>query len=164
MAFRKIKAGLVNGDVGQFVGENGNLFYDVSDGALRISDGTTPGGTLISAGGSDYTLPTASSTVKGGVKIGSNITITDGVISVAAPFSGSYNDLTNKPTIPSLTGYATETFVTTRGYLTSVGTISYNNLTDKPTIPSLTGYATETYVTSQGYITSSALTCPLLLQ
>lgn len=28
-------------------------------------------------------------------------------------FSGDYNDLTNKPTIPSLTGYATETYVNT---------------------------------------------------
>jgi hypothetical protein len=28
-------------------------------------------------------------------------------------FSGSYDDLTDKPTIPSLTGYATETYVTT---------------------------------------------------
>jgi hypothetical protein len=34
----------------------------------------------------------------------------------------------------NLTGYATETFVTTRGYLTSVGTISYNDLTDKPNL------------------------------
>ena len=66
----------------------------------------------------------------------------------------SYNDLSNKPTIPSLTGYATETFVTTRGYLTSVGTISYNDLSNKPTIPSLTGYATETFVTTRGYLTS----------
>jgi uncharacterized protein (DUF2345 family) len=44
-------------------------------------------------------LPTASATVLGGVKIGSNITITNGVISVAAPFSGVYNDLTSKPTL-----------------------------------------------------------------
>ena len=84
---------------------------------------------------SAYTLPTATDTILGGVKIGSNITINAGVISVAAPFSGSYTDLTDKPNIPSLTGYATETFVTTRGYLTSVGTISYNDLSNKPTIP-----------------------------
>jgi hypothetical protein len=136
MAFRKIKAGLVNGDVEQFIGETGNLFFDIDTGALRLSDGSTPGGVAVSTGSGDgnYTLPTASSTTKGGVKIGSNITITDGVISVAAPFSGSYNDLTNKPTIPSLTGYATETFVTTRGYLTSVGTISYNDLSNKPSL------------------------------
>lgn len=35
-------------------------------------------------GGSSYTLPTATDTVLGGVKIGSGITITDGVISAAA--------------------------------------------------------------------------------
>ena len=60
-----------------------------------------------------YTLPTATDSILGGVKIGSNISINAGVISVAAPFSGSYADLTNKPTIPSLTGYATESYVTT---------------------------------------------------
>jgi hypothetical protein len=50
---------------------------------------------------SAYTLPTATDTILGGVKIGSNITINAGIISVAAPFSGSYNDLTNKPDIPT---------------------------------------------------------------
>jgi hypothetical protein len=49
-------------------------------------------------------------------------------------FSGSYIDLTNKPIIPNLTGYATENFVTTRGYLTSIGIISYNDLSNKPTL------------------------------
>lgn len=34
--------------------------------------------------------------------------------------SGSYNDLTNKPTIPSLLGYATQDWVTSHGYLTSI--------------------------------------------
>ena len=33
-------------------------------------------------------------------------------------FSGDYNDLSNKPTIPSLSGYATETWVGQQGYLT----------------------------------------------
>lgn len=44
--------------------------------------------------------------------------------------------------IPSLTGYATETYVNSQGFITS---------------SALTGYATETYVGSQGFITSSAL-------
>lgn len=34
--------------------------------------------------------------------------------------SGSYNDLTDKPTIPSLSGYATQNWVTSQGYLTSI--------------------------------------------
>ena len=33
--------------------------------------------------------------------------------------TGSYNDLSNKPTIPSLNGYATETWVTEKGYQTA---------------------------------------------
>ena len=61
-------------------------------------------------------------------------------------FSGSYDDLTNKPSIPSITGLATETYVTTRGYLTTVDysiitgkptlfSGSYDDLSNKPTIP-----------------------------
>lgn len=92
---------------------------------------------------SAYTLPTASTTVLGGVKIGSGISISSGVISATyssvgaaaashthtasqvtglatVATSGSYNDLTNKPTIPSLSGYATQSWVTSRGYLTSI--------------------------------------------
>lgn len=34
--------------------------------------------------------------------------------------SGSYDDLTNKPTIPSLMGYATQNWVASHGYLTSI--------------------------------------------
>ena len=72
-----------------------------------------------SSGGGNYTLPTASSSTLGGVKIGSGLTInTSGVVSAdvtsstltayakttdlsAVATSGSYNDLSNKPTIPS---------------------------------------------------------------
>lgn len=75
----------------------------------------------VSGGGSggNYTLPTASSSTLGGVKIGSGLTInTNGVVSAdvtsstltayakttdlsAVAKSGSYNDLSNKPTIPA---------------------------------------------------------------
>lgn len=72
-----------------------------------------------SSGGGNYTLPTASSSTLGGVKIGSGLTInTNGVVSAdvtastlstyakttdlsAVAKSGSYNDLSNKPTIPA---------------------------------------------------------------
>lgn len=72
-----------------------------------------------SSSGSSYTLPTASSSTLGGVKIGSGLTInTGGVVSAdvtastlsayakttdlsAVAKSGSYNDLSNKPTIPA---------------------------------------------------------------
>ena len=115
MAFRKIKAGLVNSDVEQFVGEPGNLFFDIDTGTLRLSDGITPGGIAVSggSGGGSYTLPTATTTVKGGVKIdGTTITINNQVIS---GFSGSYTDLSDKPTIPTNTNQLTNG----AGYITS---------------------------------------------
>jgi hypothetical protein len=46
-------------------------------------------------------------------------------------FSGSYTDLANQPNIPSIAGLATETYVTTRGYLTSV---DYSIIANKPTL------------------------------
>jgi hypothetical protein len=45
--FRKIKAGLVKNEITEHVGEEGTLFFDVETGAFRISDGVTPGGTLL---------------------------------------------------------------------------------------------------------------------
>ena len=99
--------------------------------------------------------------------------------------SGSYSDLTDKPVIPTktsqltndsgfvtsdaLNGYATETWVEQKGYLTSVawGDItgkptlatvatsgSYNDLIDKPTIPTTTNELTN----DSGFITNAALT------
>lgn len=98
--FRKIKAGLVKSDIENFVGEEGNIFFNVESGELRLSDGVTPGGIGIGGGGGgNFILPTASTTTKGGVKIdGTTITINNQVIS---GFSGNYTDLTNKPTIPN---------------------------------------------------------------
>ena len=197
MAFRKIEAGLVHADVDQFIGKTGTIFYDNSLGDFRISDGQTPGGIALSfgggGGGGDYTLPTASTTVKGGVKVdGSTITIANQVISVGTV---PYNKLSGTPTIPTnnnqltngagyitsaaLSGLATETYVTTRGYLTTVAYAdvtgkptlfsgsyadltnkptlfsgSYADLTNKPTIPTNTNELTN----GAGYITSSSLT------
>ena len=60
--------------------------------------------------------------------------------------SGSYEDLSNKPSIPDITGLATETYVdnkiadyTKTADLADVATSgSYNDLDDKPTIPTVT--------------------------
>lgn len=61
-----------------------------------------------------------------------------------------YNSLSNKPTIPSLTGYATEAWVNGKGFLTgSTFSGSYLDLTDKPSIPSIDGLANVTYVDSE---------------
>ena len=200
MAFRKIEAGLVHAPVDEFIGKTGTIFYDNDLGDFRISDGVTPGGIALSfggGGGGTYTLPTATTTVKGGVKIdGTTIAITNQVIRVGTV---PYSSLSGTPTIPTnnnqltngaayitsaaLSGLATETYVTTRGYLTTVAYAdvtgkptlfsgSYADLTNKPTIPTnnneltngasyitssaLTGLATETYVTTRGYLTTVA--------
>ena len=42
--FRKIKAGLVKDEITDFIGEVGNIFFNVETGELRLSDGVTPGG------------------------------------------------------------------------------------------------------------------------
>jgi len=86
---------------------------------------------------------------------GASVTVDDGTANVTiigSSFSGSYADLTNKPTLFSgayadLTGKPT--LVTSYSQLTDKPTIfsgSYTDLTNKPTIPSLAGYATESYV------------------
>jgi len=196
MAFRKIEAGLVHAPVDEFIGKTGTIFYDNDLGDFRISDGQTPGGIALSfggGGGGDYTLPTATTTVKGGVKIdGTTIAITNQVIRVGTV---PYSSLSGTPTIPTnnnqltngaayitsaaLSGLATETYVTTRGYLTTVAYAdvtgkptlfsgsyadltnkptlfsgSYADLTNKPTIPTNNNELTN----GAGYITSSALT------
>lgn len=74
--------------------------------------------------------------------------------------------------VPSLDGYATQTWVESQGYLTEHQSLSeYAKLTDLPVVPvnvsafnndagyliahqSLSGYATEAWVTGKGYLTS----------
>lgn len=168
MAFRKIKAGLVNADVDQFVGEIGNLFFDVTTGALRLSDGSTPGGISVSggSGGGSYTLPTASSSTKGGVKIdGTTINIADSVISVGtvpyakisgAPslFSGSYTDLTNKPSIPT----NVSELANDRGYITAAAIpapFTFNVAADDSTLRTIGTEETVKFIGSNGITTST---------
>lgn len=105
---RKIKAGLVKVSVNDFVGEDGNVFFDIDDGVMRLSDGTTPGGIPLSSGGEEggastfrQLLDTPSSfTGAAGnfIKVnpqGSAIEFVDVDL-----FDGDYDSLTNKPNIP----------------------------------------------------------------
>ena len=48
---KKIKAGLVPVSTEEFIGDAGTIFYDPSVGDLHLSDGVTPGGTLLNSGG-----------------------------------------------------------------------------------------------------------------
>ena len=104
MTIQKIKASRVTTiSADDFVGSIGMIFYNEDLGDLRLSDGITLGGIPLAtgSGSGSYILPIATNNRLGGVKIGDNITITNGVISVAAPFSGDYTSLSNKPSIPT---------------------------------------------------------------
>jgi hypothetical protein len=66
MAIRKFRTGQMSYNALTYVGTAGTLFYDEDNGALRISDGVTPGGSLIS-------YPVASPTQLGGIKLGPGV-------------------------------------------------------------------------------------------
>ena len=56
---------------------------------VKAADGTIQSVTLGgSGGGGSYSLPTASSSVLGGIKVGANLTITDGVLSATGGGGG----------------------------------------------------------------------------
>ena len=80
-------------------------------------------------------------------------------------FSGDYNDLINKPdipTIPNMSDYVTQYDLSTAGYLTSNNLSNYVTQFDLSVASYLThndldGYATESYVMNQGFVTQSDL-------
>lgn len=125
--FRKVQAGLVKSDIESFVGQSGNLFFNVETGEFRLSDGATPGGISLGTGGTGgYVLPTASTTTKGGVKIdGDTIRINNGVISaVTPPASISVGLVSGVNNIPSntLTNITAIKFDTDAGFdITDLG-------------------------------------------
>ena len=64
-------------------------------------------------------------------------------------------------TASSLVGYATESYVNSQGFLTSISGLNNSLLTNDSnfiTASSLSGYATESYVNGQGFLISSDLT------
>lgn len=111
------------------VGETGRLWYDSDSNTIRVGDGETAGGVIVGGGGGDnYTLPTATTTVKGGVKIdGTTIAIANQVISVGTV---PYSSLSGTPTIPTAVSQLTND----SGYLTTV-----SSLTNGPDTLSLNG-------------------------
>lgn len=58
--FRKIKAGLVKSEIEEYVGEQGQLFFNVETGELRLGDESTPGGISVGGGGGGSTPLTVS--------------------------------------------------------------------------------------------------------
>jgi len=121
--------------------------------------------------GESYTLPTASADTLGGIKVGAGLEINPGTGVLSATgggtadavdwanitskpdfktvaTTGSYDDLTDKPTIPTLDGYATESWVTEQGYLTEHQDIS--NLATKSEVATKANSA-DVYTKSQTY-------------
>lgn len=114
------------------------LFVAKEDGkGLSTNDYTSDEKTKlagIATGANKYSLPTASASQLGGVKVGSNLSITSaGVLNASTPdltpyattaslakvaTSGSYDDLLNKPTIPTVPTKVSA-FTNDAGYLTS---------------------------------------------
>jgi hypothetical protein len=85
-------------DLGITDGTNGQVLTTDGNGNFSFTTLNTSGG-----GGGSYTLPVASGSTLGGIKLGTGLSIDgSGVVSVTggSSFSGNYNDLTNKPTIP----------------------------------------------------------------
>ena len=79
---------------------------------------------------------------QGLVLTGTTLTITGSTTSIdlstiiPTPFSGSYNDLTDQPTIPTVPTNISD-FTNDAGYITSAAVFSgsYNDLADTPTVP-----------------------------
>eukprot|EP00873_Tetraselmis_striata_P018094 jgi/Tetstr1/438358/TSEL_026925.t1 len=76
-------------------------------------------------------------------------------------FSGSYVDLTNKPTIPTIPSWVatSQSAVPLSGFANDLSlaadSVEWANVLNRPTIPSLAGYATESWVSSQGFVTEA---------
>lgn len=115
-----------------------NKVDKITGKGLSTEDYTTAEKTKL-ASLSNYSLPIASSTVLGGVKAGTNISIdANGVIS-ANDTSIAWSEVTGKPTFST---------VATSG--------SYTDLSNKPTIPTVPT-TVSSFTNDSGYITSSAI-------
>jgi len=96
-------------------GSSGEIFYNKTSNSLRIYNGSTRGGNeialtdLSNISNSDFAAKATSAGVGGSTPDWDDVTNKPTFATVAT--SGSYNDLSDQPTIPSLTGYATESYV-----------------------------------------------------
>jgi hypothetical protein len=107
VAIRKVKAGLVKTvTINEFVGEDGNIFFDIDDGSIRLSDGVTPGGAVIvgNSSGSATSFTQLQDTpssftgnATGYLKVNASGTAIEFVQETG--FSGDYDDLANKPDV-----------------------------------------------------------------
>lgn len=93
-----------------YVGQIGRLFYDNTDGILKISDGVTPGGIKI-------TYPVASTTQIGGIKAGpgANVSV-DGLLTIdTAGLPLSFGDFTANVNILTMVNSNQNMILATQG-------------------------------------------------
>ena len=142
------------------IGELNRIWYDSISNTFRIQLDDAPGGTIIggSGGGSSYTLPTATTSIKGGVKIdGTTITISNQVISIGTV---PYSSLSGAPAVPTNTNELTNG----AGFITASALTNYALASSVPTntnqLTNGAGYTTCTGSMSNWYwgITGSTTT------
>ena len=95
---------------------------------------------------------TADLSVSAASTLASSEAYTDQQIAAIQTFSGDYNDLTNKPSIPSTVGLASVAYVDQQIANIETGSSfsgDYNDLINTPTIPDVTGLASTAYVDQQ---------------
>lgn len=100
-----------------------------------------------------FTLPIASNTVLGGIKVGSGLSINPdtGVLSTTGGGVADAVDWANVQSKPQINGHE---LIGGNNTLDSLGIQPTGDYALKSEIPSLNGYATESWVSSQGYLTS----------
>lgn len=103
------------------------------------------------AGLSNYTLPTASDTVKGGIKVGTGLTMNGEVLSATGggmADSVEWDNVLSKPEFATVATSGAYNDLTGRPNLATVATSgSYADLSNKPTIPTVD--VTKSYVDTQ---------------
>ena len=103
------------------------------------------------AGLSNYTLPTASDTVKGGIKVGTGLTMNGEVLSATGggmADSVEWDNVLSKPKFATVATSGAYNDLTGRPNLATVATSgSYVDLSNKPTIPTVD--VTKSYVDTQ---------------
>ena len=148
MTIQKIFTSRSVANIDTFVGEIGHLFYSETDGVLRLSDGQTPGGILISGGSAGkFTTITATSFV------GSGASLTNVVNSATAGTGISVSASTGAVTVTNTAPDQTVVLTAGTGISTS-GT--YPNFTITNTSPSSGG--TVTSVSTAGTVNGLTLT------
>jgi hypothetical protein len=97
MATRKIVNKHINESSSTYVGVDGELFYDTVTNTLKISDGTTPGGTTLTTDGGpaadpeqDFTIKTSNFNTAAGQRYG--VDTTSNTVTATLPASPSTGD------------------------------------------------------------------------